>query len=148
VALEEIGVFGADHLDGCAELYASVFASEPWNEPWTAERARERLAEIYYAPAFEGLVCTAGGKFVGLAMGNAVRRAAGRGFYLHELCVRTEMQGAGVGKRLLARLEDRLRVACVGSIFLVTGLEIPATGFYTKNGYGEVSSMTAMAKAL
>lgn len=145
---EEIEVFGEHHLDGCAGLYASVFSSGPWDEPWTAERARERLAQIYHAPAFEGLVCTVDGEPVGLAMGNCVRRAAGRGFMLHELCAGTGMQGTGIGRRLLSSLEERLRERGVGSVFLLTGRDVPARGFYAKNGYGEVTDMIAMIKAL
>ena len=148
VEREEIGAFGEEHLDGCAALYAAVFASEPWDEPWTAEASRERLAEIYHSPGFEGCVCTVDGEPVGLALGNRVRRATGRGFLLHELCVKAGMQGAGLGGRLLARLEDRLRASGVGSVFLVTGHGIPAKGFYEKNGYGEVTNMAAMVKVL
>ena len=146
--LEEIEAFGGDHLDGCAALYASVFASEPWGEPWTRGKARERLAEIYHAPGFEGFVSVVGGEPVGLALGNSVSRPVGRGFFLHEFCVKAGVQGAGVGGRLLARLESRLRDAGVGSVFLVTGLHAPARGFYFKNGYGEATGMAAMVKTL
>lgn len=97
MAREEIEVFDEDQLYGCAWLYASVF-SEPWGEPWTTEKARERLAETYYSPGFEGLVCVVGGEPVGLTLGNRVRRAVGRGFLLHEFCVRAEMQGARRGR--------------------------------------------------
>lgn len=148
MAREEIEVFDEDHLYGCAGLYASVFSLEPWGEPWTTEKARERLAEIYYSPGFEGLVCVVGGEPVGLALGNRVRRAVGRGFLLHEFCVRAEMQGSGMGGRLLACLEDRLREAGVGSVFLLTGSDTPARGFYAKNGYGEDREMATMAKVL
>ncbi len=144
VRREEIGVFGEEHLDGCA----SVFASEPWRESWTAEASRERLTEIYPSPGFDGAVCTVDGEPVGLALGNSVRRATGRGFLLHELCVKAEMHGAGLGGRLLARLEDRLRGNGVGSVFLVTGLDIPAKDFYERSGYGEATGMAAMVKVL
>ncbi len=148
MAREEIEVFAEDHLNGCAGLYASVFSLEPWGEPWTTERARERLAEIYYSPGFEGFVCAVGGEPAGLALGNRVRRAVGWGFLLHEFCVRVEMQGAGMGGRLLACLEDRLREAGVGSVFLLTGSDTPARDFYATNGYGEDTEMTTMAKIL
>lgn len=148
MAWEGIRVLGEADLDGCAGLYASVFAAEPWNEPWTARRARERLAEILYAPSYVGLVCAIGGEPAGLAMGNFMRRAAGRGFLLHELCVKTERQGQGVGEWLLACLEDRLRGEGVGSVFLLTGRDAPARGFYEENGYGEVAGMVAMLKVL
>lgn len=148
MAREEIRVLGEDDLDGCAELYASVFVSELWNEPWTAKRARERLAEILHAPSFEGLICTVDGEPAGMVMGNSVRRAAGRGFFLHELCVKTDRRGRGVGERLLARLEDRLRGEGVGRVLLLTGRDAPARGFYEKNGYGEAAGTVAMLKVL
>lgn len=148
VARGEIEVFVEDHLDGCAGLYASVFCSEPWGEPWTTETARERLTEIYHSPGFEGLVCVVGGEPVRLAVGNRVRRAVGWGFFLHEFCVKVGMQGAGVGGRLLACPEDRLREARVGSVFLLTGSVAPDRGFYAKNGYGEDREMATMAKVL
>ncbi len=134
--------FGRDRPDGCA----SVFASEPWGEPWARGKARERLTEIYHAPGFEGFVGVVGGEPVGLAPGNSVSRSVGRGFFLHEFCVKAEVRG--VGGRLLESLEGRLRDAGVGSVFLVTGPRAPARGFCFKDGNGEATGMAAMVKTL
>lgn len=134
-------------LDGCAELFASVFGSEPWNEPWARDTARERLEEILGSPGCLGLVCVSRGEVTGLVLGCVVRRAGGRLFYLHEMCVAAGRQGEGIGGRLLARLESRLRESGVGSIFLLTGEGTPAENFYPKSGYEEVP-VVAMEKGL
>ncbi|QIN83825.1 hypothetical protein GBA63_15155 [Rubrobacter tropicus] len=53
-----------------------------------------------------------------------------------------------VGGRPPTRLEDRLREVGVGSVFLFTGLGIPAKDLYEKNGYGGVTDMAAKVKVL
>ena len=53
---ERIEAFGADHLDGSAELLVAAFNAEPWNDSYTHDTARKQLAWHLEVPGFLGLV--------------------------------------------------------------------------------------------
>lgn len=91
-------------------MFASVFSESPWNEPWSEGTARTRLSEIRATPNFLGLVCVADdAAVIGLALGCVWQQADDSLYYLYEMCVAAETRGRGVGRRLLERLEERLR---------------------------------------
>ena len=51
------------------------------------------------------------------------------------LCVKPDMQGRGVGSRLLEHLKDELGNRGVNTIYPITHKGTPAESFYKKNGY-------------
>ena len=65
---------------------------------------------------------------------------------MKEMFVSTELQGSGIGSKLLKHLEERLRKLGVITILLFTSKGNKTSYFYQKSGFSELESMTMMAK--
>jgi aminoglycoside 6'-N-acetyltransferase I len=131
---ERIEAFGADHLDGCAELMVAAFNAEPWNDSYTHDTAKRQLAWHLRVPGFLGSVSVSDG-IVAFAVGYREPMDEGDVFHLSIFCVRPDVQRTGIGTRLLQTLEGSLREAGVGTVYLGTYKGTPAEAFYRKHGY-------------
>lgn len=142
---EEIQTFTTDHLDKCANLYVKVFNGEPWNEQWTIETARLRLFEILNTPGFIGFVLQQD-ELLGFVAGYCEQVQKGKGFYLKEICTRSDRQRQGIGTKLLNQLMNSLTAMEVTAIYLVTMKDGQAEAFYSKNGYQRSERLIVMSK--
>ena len=145
--VERFEALTEDHLDECAHLVVSAFSGEPWNESWTFETAREELRWILSVPGYEGFVSKGEG-ISGFATGYREQDGDRRVFYLRILCVRPDLQGKGVGRRLVRHLEETLRETNVTVVYLITRKGGRAEAFYRKNGYGVSSEDIVMTREL
>lgn len=134
-------------LERGARLFARVFASEPWNEPWTAQTAGERLGEVMGTPGYLGFVCEREGEPVALVAGCVARQARGNIFYVHEMCVRPQDQGKGLGGRLLDVLHEELDALGVGRVVLLTMSGGSAESFYRRHGYERDPSVVMLHRS-
>jgi aminoglycoside 6'-N-acetyltransferase I len=131
---EHIEAFKEDHLDECAQLLMVTFNTEPWNDNWTLDRAKKALAWTLRVPGFVGLVTLDDG-IAGFATGYREPDDVRDVFYLNTFCVKPDVQGRGVGSRLLEHLKAHLEESGVNTIYLITNRGTPAEAFYKKNGY-------------
>lgn len=131
---EHIEEFKADHLEECSRLIIAAFNTEPWKAKYTLDRAKRELAWTLEVPGFLGLVSVAD-KVLAFAVGFVVPDDEKDVYYLSTFCVRPDMQGTGVGTRLLEHLKGRLEKRGLNSIYLITHRGTPAEAFYRKNGY-------------
>ena len=144
---ERIEPIVEDHLDGCAELMVAAFNVEPWNDSYTQDTAREQLAWHLRVPGFLGLVSVYDGA-VAFAVGYREPMDEGDVYHLSVFCVRPDAQRTGVGTKLLRHLEDRLREAGVGTVYLGTHRGTPAEAFYAKHGYRTNAKEIEMSRDL
>ncbi len=72
----------------------------------------------------------------------------GTEYYIDELCIRTDRQGAGAGTFFLAEIEKAIKELGLKQIFLQTEAHAPAYEFYKKNGYTELEGHVSFAKEL
>ena len=131
---ERIEPLTQSHLNECAHLIVSAFNIEPWNENWTFDTAQKTLYQTLEAPGFMGFVSVED-EIMGFATGCCEQDDKKEVFYLETLCVRPDIQGKGVGSRLLGHLKGRLDKSGVNTIYLITHKGTPAESFYKKNGY-------------
>jgi aminoglycoside 6'-N-acetyltransferase I len=131
---ERIEPLREEHLDECAHLLVSTFNAEPWNDNWTLDTAKKELAWTQEVPGFMGLVSITD-EVVAFATGYREPDDKCEVFYLKTFCVRPDVQGTGVGSRLLGHLKEELGKSGVNTIYLITHKETPAEAFYKKNGY-------------
>jgi aminoglycoside 6'-N-acetyltransferase I len=131
---ERIEAFKRDHLDDCAHLLVSTFNAEPWNDNWTLDTARQEQTWTLRVPGFTGLVSLDDG-VLAFATGYHEPDDEREVFYLKTFCVRPDVQGTGVGSRLLGHLKEELGKSGVNTIYLITHKRTPAEAFYKKNGY-------------
>lgn len=83
----------------------------------------------------------AGGSWVaedpaGRIVGFACARLVGQALHLHEISVRHEAQGQGVGRRLLQQVENAARFTGVRELTLTTFVDVPWNApFYARFGF-------------
>ena len=120
-------------LPGVERSAAQAFAGWP-GLAWLAQ------GDVMDCAAHRAFV-QAGGSWVaedsaGHIVGFACARLAGQALHLHELSVRQEAQGKGVGRRLLQQVTDAARCAGVGELTLTTFVDVPWNApFYARFGF-------------
>ena len=73
---------------------------------------------------------------IGQIVGFACVRRAGQALHLHEISVRQDAQGQGVGSRLLQQIIDVARCADVRELTLTTFVDVPWNApFYARFGF-------------
>lgn len=137
-----------EHLIKCSELFTKVFNNKPWNDKWTLETASKRLNDIFVAPNFEGVVYIEEDEIKGAIFGNYEQYYDGIHYNLKELFISNEIQGTGIGSKLIAELERRLKEIGVTAILLFTSKGNGTNNFYLKNNFMELSEMVIMGKQI
>lgn len=135
-----------EHILKCTELYINVFNAEPWNDKWTLGTAHKRLNDINISPNFEGVLYLEYGQVKGAIFGNNEQFYDGVHYNLREMFISSELQGKGIGSKLLNELEKRLKRLDVTTIILFTSKENNTNTFYLKNNFLEWDSMAMMGK--
>ncbi len=137
-----------DYLLQCSELYVSVFNAAPWNDKWTEETAYKRLEDIYNCPNFEGVLYVENEDVKGAIFGNYEQFYDGIHYNLREMFTSPELQGKGIGSKMLKSLEVRLKEVGVTEVMLFTGKGDITSKFYIKNGFSEWDSLAIMGKEI
>lgn len=120
-------------LNEYVEVFLKAFGGEPWNEPWTKERASMRLSQFMDTASAYGLAVEEEGKVVAFILGQHEAYYDGPRFYIQEFCC--ARQGGGLGSKLMAELEARLRERGVVRIYLMTIHGDATEGYYNRRGY-------------
>ncbi|EFM08459.1 GCN5-related N-acetyltransferase [Paenibacillus curdlanolyticus YK9] len=135
-----------DDLQACVRLYMDVFNAEPWNDEWTEERAAEHLTDFTNMPRFKGIVAVQGEVLQGFIFGSVRKWWQGDEFFINEMCVRTDVQRAGIGTSLMRHLEQVMKEEGVRNLALLTDRGMPAEFFYKKYGFEEISRIMFLTK--
>ncbi|XXT22617.1 GNAT family N-acetyltransferase [Sorangium sp. So ce429] len=139
---------GADDLPGLTEVFVRCFNAPPLSDGWTMETAARKLREIHDTPGFLGVVAEEGGRVIGFALGNLEQWISCPHYFLREMCVEPERQGAGVGTCLLEALLRDLEPLGVQAVYLLTTRGTPAVEFYRKHGFEVHEGTLVLLKAL
>src|SRR5262245_47374601 len=131
----EICSLDQNYLWQCAELFVNVFNEEPWRETWSSAEALTRLQEIYNSPGFYGIVAIQADGLLGFAVGYVEQWDKEKVFYLKEMCVKSQLQGRGIGTAILEALEAGLSQMGVSKVYLLTAHDSSAEAFYNKRGF-------------
>jgi tRNA (guanine37-N1)-methyltransferase len=122
-------------------LQRAAFVTEGrLNHTWDIPPLTQTLAELADSLG-SGLTLVArrGGRLVGSVRGEETADGA---WYVGRLMVAPDLQGHGLGSRLMGEIEARLPEDCT-VIRLLTGARSgPNLGFYARRGYREVSRST------
>ncbi|MES3001081.1 MAG: GNAT family N-acetyltransferase [Pseudomonadota bacterium] len=142
----EVALDGTN-IQSVVPLYMSVFNDPPWNDGWTAEAAAERLHAFAAFPRFHGIAIFRSEAAIAFALGWGERWTTGWHFHLKEMCVAAGQQDQQIGSRLLASVETRLAAAGFEGIYLQTGGNVPARGFYEAKGFRDLR-LVSLSKRL
>ena len=94
---------------GLAQAMMAAYAEAPWNENWREEKAQIRVRAILSGWQAMGMAAVQEGQIIGGALGFVDPYAEEEFFFVSELFVRPEWKRKGIGKALLASLEEALK---------------------------------------
>lgn len=123
------------HITEYAELFVSVFNSEPWNDSWTKETALIRIENMMRTNTFIGKAIYFENDLKGIIWGQKEQYYNGMHFQIQEFCVKTAEQNKGYGNSLLQALENELSEIGIVSIYLITSKGEKTEGYYGKRGF-------------
>lgn len=126
----EIASINNSEIDSHAALLVGVFSQEPCSEKWELKKAHDRLMCYQKAPYFSDLSAIEEGELTGFMFGNFEPYQKSSHFIIKEMCVKTERQRSGVGKKLLSELNNHLKQNNATSSYLLTRKGSPAELFY------------------
>lgn len=128
-------------------FFREVFTKEPWNDDWSNEEQLENyILDLIGNNNSLTLAYVDGGKLAALAMGHIRHWYSATEYYIDELCVKTQLQGQGIGTSFINAVEKYLREHEIGAMFLLTEKDVPAYEFYKKHGFEEHKNNVAFGK--
>lgn len=141
--------FSDNDLEGCAELFKRVFSVAPWYDDWKSlDQVKNYLNELISNPFFEGFLIQEDEKIVAVCMGRRRSWWMGKEFFVDEFFVANNMQGKGIGTKLMDFVTQSLSNEGYTRLVLLTNKEIPAETFYLKNAFYNKLERTVMVRDL
>lgn len=130
-------------------LFKSVFTKEPWNDDWSDEnQLNNYIVDLIGNANSLTLAYKDESELVAIAMGHIRHWYSGTEYYIDELCVKTELQGQGIGGKFIDAIENYLIKNDIKAIFLLTEKDVPAYSFYKQHGFHEQENNVAFAKGI
>lgn len=138
---------GVSETEIIKELFTGVFTIAPWNDDWSdGEQLDLYIQDLIGQNNSLTYGLFENGKLVGLSMGHIRHWYSGTEYYIDELCIQTDKQGNGIGTYFLEEIEKGIKELGMTKIFLQTGSNVPAYGFYQKNGFFELKELVSFVK--
>ena len=122
-------------LDALAELFVSVFNSEPWSENWAKEWACERLNIIFNSYRFYGYMAEKGNTPIGAIFSRIGSYKGELELEIIENFVSCIEQRTGVGAALMGELKSQAKKDDIVCFILQTDKTTFAKDFYLKYGF-------------
>lgn len=129
-----------------AEMYVETFNAPPWNDKWTIETASKRIQQMINCEDFYGLIAYDEAELCGMILGSEEQFYDGKMFNLKEFCVKNGRRNQGLGKKIYAEFEKRLKERHVDKIILFTLKDEGVETFYLRRGFYNHSKMIMMGK--
>lgn len=126
-------------IEECTDLFIKVFTQEPWNDHWESrEDARKYLESHYHFNSFLGYVAVLDNRIIGASFGFIKPWQKGLEYYINEFFIDDDLQGKGIGTRLIDQIKAEIKAKNMNAIILTTQKAFPAYRFYVKNGFKEI----------
>lgn len=145
ITTKELGV---EQIEEIKQLFFEIFSNEPWNDDWSdPTQLHHYISDLIGNDNSLSLgLFDDNDTLIGLALGYIMHWCSGTEYYIFEFCVKTELQGRGLGTHFLNMVEAIAKDKDITHIFLQTERTVPAYHFYEKNGFVELSEHASLVK--
>ena len=124
---------------------------EYWNgtgDQWTPELAARRVWQVLGSPDSYCILAEEDGNAVGFAMGRFETFYDLTAYNLVEILIASEYQKSGIGTKLMAELERRVKELGAAMVQLEAVNDELHEHFYGKLGYGDATNLKLKSKFL
>lgn len=135
-------------LKECAELYVTVFSGEPWNESINQTMAMQRLLFLLSMPNVISQKYILEDNIIGFWIGYIEPLADFTTLFIKEVLVHPNMQGKGIGKKLMGSAEKYGFEKKCNKITLYARQDTIAYSLYKKMGYTLSNELVRMGKKI
>lgn len=135
-------------IPACAEIICAVYNNEMWQCRWTMETGVAYLEDYFDTRKFVGFVVEENEKIIGALFAHEKIWWNNSELYVDEMFVLPEMQGNGLGSRLIKTAEKYVKKYSLAGLTLCTNKYAPAPAFYHKNGFEDNEAIMFMYKEL
>lgn len=143
----EIKTLTLNDKEAIKEFFVNVFTKAPWYDDWSDKKQLDSyIVDLIGNVNSLTLGFFDGSQMVALSMGSVKHWFRGTEYIINELCVKTELQGKGIGTDFLKQMETFLLSKDIEAVYLLTERNVPAYEFYKKNGFYEYEDTVAFSK--
>ncbi len=136
-----------DDIDMIKAFFFDVFTAEPWCDDWSDNtQLTAYITDLIGNRNSLTYGLYRGDELVGLSMGHIKHWYRGTEYFIDEFCIRTDLQGQGLGSAFMAGIEKSLAEMDIHAIFLLTGRDMPAYEFYLKRGFTELADLVSFSR--
>ncbi len=136
-----------EYFEEIKVFFRDVFTNEPWNDDWSDDAQLSMyITELICSGNSLTYAMFDGEEMIALSMGHIKHWYSGTEYYIEELCVRTDLQGKGIGTAFVEHIENALREMGLNHIFLQTDKDMPAYEFYLRRGFKELAGHVSFTK--
>ena len=145
----EIKQLSIENIEEIKTFYRDVFTIEPWNDDWSdEEQLHQYITDIIGNRNSLVFGLFKEEKMVGISLGRILHWYAGTQYYIDEFCIKTSLQGAGLGTQFLDMIIDDIKARGIKQIYLQTDRTLPAYKFYQKNGFSLLENQVSLVRDL
>lgn len=136
-----------EHIEECVDLFIDVFTKDPWNDTYTSREQVVNFFRNYMASNyFVGYILKEQNNIIALSIGMKKPWINGMEYYIDQFCVKSELQGKGIGSQFLKLIEHEIQAEKMNAIMLNTESGFPSENFYLKNGFQLVGGLITLIK--
>ncbi|MCL2387117.1 MAG: GNAT family N-acetyltransferase [Defluviitaleaceae bacterium] len=147
--MNELIMYRESDLEECTRIYVEAFNAPPLSYDFlTMPKAERYIRDLTRKPEFLGYTYWVDGEMAAFCFGTLDNYFQGVMFEVEELAVTPTLHRSGVGSTVMKLLETKLAGYGVSAVSLHTSRDLPAFGFYLKNGYEELTENVTLLKWL
>ena len=135
------------HIDECVALFIDVFTKAPWHDTYSSRKQVVSFFQNYMTNNyFVGYVLKEESSIIALSIGMKKPWINGMEYYIDQFCVKSDLQGNGIGSYFLKLIEYEIQNEKMNAIILNTESGFPSENFYLKNGFQLVDGLITLIK--
>ncbi len=144
--VKKLDIFNIDEIK---TTFKRIFTVQPWNDDWSdEEQLHKYIIEIIGNQNSLTYGIYLEDEPIGVCMGEIRHWYSGTEYYINEIGIIPEYQGQGYGTEFIKKVEEMSKKMDIAHLFLQTGRNVPAFGFYQKNGFTELKEQVSLYKDL